>query len=142
MPHYLEMMPFMQNIVVTATFLDFFKPIYFPCCQSQGAVTFLYRGFGQDGSNRVLLFDLIIALRVIGLFIFYNGAWLSFTRLLATAADSMPIYSSQSTASFLYGVLDKAVLTVYFLFYSDSIFSSYWLILFLKIEPDRLLLDS
>jgi len=31
-----------------------FKPIYFPCCSSQGTESFLYRGFGQGGSNGVL----------------------------------------------------------------------------------------
>jgi hypothetical protein len=31
-----------------------FKPIYFPCCSSQKTESFLYRGFGQGGSNGVL----------------------------------------------------------------------------------------
>ena len=49
-----EKEPYKQNTMVAATFL-ILKPKYFPFYSSQGTVSILYRGFGQGGSNSVLL---------------------------------------------------------------------------------------
>jgi hypothetical protein len=62
-------MPFVENNVVKVNFLDF-QPIYFPCWSSQMTNSFLYRVFGQGGSNGVL-FDLTPFLGAMG-FLFLN----------------------------------------------------------------------